>query len=260
MKRWLRPSSLSRRFSTVTDRAAKVPSAWTMAWSRPVGWVLDHVAYRTTVMGRDNVPTGGPVIFAGNHISFLDGPVMFGASPRPMHILVKKEMFQGFLGRVLRASGQLPVDRSGDRAALLLSKDVLDAGRCVGILPEGTRGSGQAADINNGVAWLALNSGAPVVPVAILGTRTGDEHLNTVPKPWRRFHVSFGNALTLSRNPGETGRASMDRAGMEIRAALAGHVQDAIKHSGQPLPHADSRKNFTAVAGTPADEPLRKVQ
>ncbi|WP_426225828.1 lysophospholipid acyltransferase family protein [Pseudarthrobacter sp. DSP2-3-2b1] len=225
-----------------------------MTWSRPVGWILDHLVYRTTVTGKDNVPTGGPVIFAGNHISFLDGPVMFGAAPRRMHILVKKEMFKGPLGQILRASGQLPVDRSGDRAALLLSKDMLDAGRCIGILPEGTRGSGQATDINNGVAWLALNSGAPVVPVAILGTRTGGEHLDTVPRPGRRFHVSFGNALTLSRNPGETGRASMDRAAMEIRSALAGHVQDTIHHSGQPLPHADFSTNLTAVAGPPADD------
>lgn len=237
----------------MTD-GAKLPSGWTMTWSRPVGWILDHLVYRTTVTGKHNVPTGGPVIFAGNHISFLDGPVMFGASPRRMHILVKKEMFKGPLGHVLRASGQLPVDRSGDRAALLLSKDMLDAGRCIGILPEGTRGSGQATDINNGVAWLALNSGAPVVPVAILGTRTGGEHLDTVPRPGRRFHVSFGNALTLSRNPGETGRASMDRAGMEIRTALAGHVQETIHHSGQPLPHADYSTTLTAVAGPPADD------
>lgn len=225
-----------------------------MTWSRPVGWILDHLVYRTTITGKDNVPTGGPVIFAGNHISFLDGPVMFGAAPRRMHILVKKEMFKGPLGQILRASGQLPVDRSGDRAALLLSKDMLDAGRCIGILPEGTRGSGQATDINNGVAWLALNSGAPVVPVAILGTRTGGEHLDAVPSPGRRFHVSFGNALTLSRNPGETGRASMDRAAMEIRTALAGHVQETIHHSGQSLPHADFSTNLTAVAGPPADD------
>ena len=148
-----------------------------------MGWLLDHVVYRTSVTGRSNVPTEGPVIFAGNHISFLDGPVMFGASPRPMHILVKKEMFTGFLGRVLRASGQLPVDRTGDRAALQVSKAVLDAGRCVGILPEGTRGSGKAAGISNGVAWLALNSQATIVPVAILGTRQGGEHLDTVPRP-----------------------------------------------------------------------------
>ena len=231
-----------------------LPGAWTMAWSRPVGWMLDHIVYRTTVHGRDNVPAAGPVIFAGNHISFLDGPVMFGASPRPMHILVKKEMFKGFLGRVLMASGQLPVDRSGDRAALQLSKSALDAGRCVGILPEGTRGSGEASTINNGVAWLALNSGASVVPVAILGTRIGGEHLDALPRPGRRLHVSFGKPLAVGRRPGDTGRVSMDRAGNEIRAALARHVQQTIQLSGQPLPGADSpQERHEEVAGTPAD-------
>lgn len=236
------------------DAARGLPARWTMGWSRPVGWLLDHVVYRTSVTGRSNVPTHGPVIFAGNHISYLDGPVMFGASPRPMHILVKREMFKGFLGGVLRASGQLPVDRSGDRAALQASKALLDAGRCIGILPEGSRGSGKAAGISNGVAWLALNSQAIIVPVAILGTRQGGEHLDTVPRPGRRLHVSFGQALTISRNPGETGRASMDRAAKEIRAALANHVQDTIHLSGQALPSADFPHERTdAVAGSPAD-------
>lgn len=105
-------------------------------WSRPVGWFLDHVIYRTIVAGKSNVPAAGPVIFAANHISFLDGPVMYGASPRPMHILVKKEMFKGFLGSVLRGSGQIPVDRAGDRTALHVGRRLLDAGRCVGILPK----------------------------------------------------------------------------------------------------------------------------
>lgn len=239
----------------------QVPARWTTLWSRPVGWTLDHVLYRTSVTGRSNVPATGPVIFAGNHISFLDGPVMFGASPRAMHILVKKEMFSGFLGKVLQASGQLAVDRSGDRGALLAAKGILDAGRCVGILPEGTRGNGEAAAINKGVAWLALNSGATVVPVAILGTRTGSEHRDAVPRLRRRLHVSFGGALNVSRRPGETGRVSMDRAGTEIRAALARHVQDSIQRTGQPLPDADSpQERHEAVAGTPADHPLRNVQ
>jgi 1-acyl-sn-glycerol-3-phosphate acyltransferase len=239
----------------------QLPGRWTTVWSRPLGWILDHLLYRTSVTGRSNVPAAGPVIFAGNHISFLDGPVMFGASPRPMHILVKKEMFAGFLGRVLKASGQLPVDRSGDRAALHTARGVLDAGRCVGILPEGTRGNGEAAAINNGVAWLALNSGATVVPVAILGTRIGGEHLDAVPRLRRRLHVSFGGALNVSRRPGETGRVSMDRAGTEIRAALARHVQDSITRTGQRLPSADSpQERHVAVAAMPADHPIRKVQ
>lgn len=244
---------------------AKRPGRWfldgTMAWSRPVGWILDHVVYRTAVHGRANVPAGGPVIFAGNHLGFLDGPVMFGAAPRPMHILVKKEMYRGPAGLLLRASGQLPVDRSGDRTALHRAKAVLDAGRCIGILPEGTRGSGEAAAINNGVAWLALHSGATVIPVAILGTRLRGEHLDTVPRPGRRLYVSFGAALSVSRSPGEAGRASMDRVGAEIRAALARHVQDATQRSGLALPEADfPPERQTAVAGTPEDHHLRNVQ
>ncbi|MEE2569563.1 lysophospholipid acyltransferase family protein [Pseudarthrobacter sp. J64] len=239
-----------------------------MGWSRGVGWILDHVVYRTTVTGRENVPVSGPVIFAANHISYLDGPVLFGAAPRKMHILVKQEMFKGFLGFVLRASGQLPVDRTGDRGVLHLSKEILDAGRCIGILPEGTRGGGTADAINNGVAWLALNSQAVVVPVAILGTRTGADHLDSLPRPGRRFHVYFGPAIGVGRQDGESGRVSMDRAAAEIRAALAGTVQQAIERSGQALPdsvpdalpQAERTATTTAVAGTPADDHLRKVQ
>ncbi len=217
--------------------------------------------YRTVVAGKSNVPAGGPVIFAANHISFLDGPVMFGASPRPMHILVKKEMFRGFLGAVLRGSGQIPVDRSGDRAALHLGKQLLDDGRCVGILPEGTRGSGAAESISNGVAWLAINSRATVIPVAILGTRQGDEHRDHIPKPRRKLHVSFGEPITVKRRKGEPGRVSMDRAAAEIREALADHVQDAIRATGQGLPQdpapgeSTPQHRHTAVAGTPADHP-----
>lgn len=244
----------------MTDAAATgMPAWWTTAWSRPVGWLLAHVAYRTTVTGRANIPSTGPVIFAANHISFLDGPLMFGTSSRVMHVLVKKEMFRGFLGRILCASGQIPVDRSGDRAALQLGKDLLDGGRCVGILPEGTRGTGSAESISNGVAWLALNSGAQVVPVAVLGTRTGSEHRDAIP-PWRRrLHVSFGSPLSVARGAGEPGRVSMDKAAAEIRRALADHVRDAVSFTGQPLPEdhgtgdgkPDQRKQ--EVAGTPAD-------
>ncbi|VXB63843.1 1-acyl-sn-glycerol-3-phosphate acyltransferase [Arthrobacter sp. 9V] len=237
----------------------QLPSAASRIWSRPVGWFLDHFLYRTIVAGKSNVPAAGPVVFAANHISFLDGPVMFGASPRAMHILVKKEMFKGFLGSVLRGSGQIPVDRSGDRTALHLGKKLLDAGRCVGILPEGTRGSGSAENISNGVAWLALNSGATVIPVAILGTRQGDEHRDHIPKPRRKLHVSFGEPITVKRRKGEPGRVSMDRAAAEIREALAGHVQDAIRATGQDLPlepapgEPTPQHRHTAVAGTPAD-------
>jgi 1-acyl-sn-glycerol-3-phosphate acyltransferase len=220
---------------------------WRTRWSQPVGRILDHVLYRTTVSGRSNVPPSGPVIFAANHLSYLDGPVMVGAAPRYMHVLVKQEMFGGFLGRVLRASGQIPVDRGGDRRALQRAKALLDGGGCVGILPEGTRGAGTAASVNNGVAWLALNSAAVVVPVAVLGTRIAGEHKDRIPPLRRRFHVVFGPPVRISRQPGTSGRVSMDRAAEDIRLRLAAHVQAAVAATGQHLPQDEARD----LQGTP---------
>jgi 1-acyl-sn-glycerol-3-phosphate acyltransferase len=218
---------------------AAAPPRWKTWWSRPVGRVLDHVVYRTSVAGRENIPADGPVIFAANHLSFLDGPVMVGAASRYMHVIVAHEMFRGFLGWVLAASGQIPVDRAGDRRALQLAKEVLDRGGCVGILPEGTRGTGDAAHVNGGVAWLALNSGAAVVPVAILGTRVGREPRNTIPRPRRHLHVVFGEPLSIVRESGVSGRVSMDRATEKIQLRLAGHIQAAKAATGQDLPADD---------------------
>ncbi|MGO4385177.1 lysophospholipid acyltransferase family protein [Specibacter sp. RAF43] len=201
-----------------------VPPPWKTRWSRPLGRVLDHLIYHTTVHGRANIPADGPVIFAANHLSYLDGPVMVGAASRYMHVMVRHDMFKGFLGWVLATSGQIPVNRDGD---------------CVGILPEGTRGTGDAASMNAGVAWLALNSGAGVVPVAILGTRVGGEHRDTIPRPRRRLHVVFGEPVKIVREPGVSGRVSMDRATEQIRVRLAAHISAATAATGQDLPADD---------------------
>lgn len=215
------------------------PPPWKTRWSRPLGRFLDHVLYKTTVLGMENIPHTGPVIFAANHLSYLDGPVMVGACSRYMHVMVRHDMFKGFLGRVLHASGQIPVNRGGDRAALQYAKAVLDRGDCVGILPEGTRGSGNAATMNSGVAWLALNSAAAVVPVAVLGTRRSGEHRDKIPPPRRSLHVVFGEPLSIQREPGVSGRVSMDRATEQIRRRLAGHIASAQAATGQDLPADD---------------------
>lgn len=219
------------------------PAAWRTWWSRPLGWILDQVTYRTAVYGREKIPRKGAVIFAANHLSYLDGPVMVGASPRYMHVLVRNTMFKGFLGWVLHASGQIPIDRAGDRAALQASKTVLERGDCIGILPEGTRGNGDATSVNNGVAWLALNSGAVVVPVAVLGTRMTGEHKDNIPPLRRKFSVTFGDPVRIERLPGLSGRASMDAAAEQIRTALARNVREAIEQTGQELPADDKVDN-----------------
>lgn len=215
------------------------PPRWKTRWSRPLGRVIDHAVYRTTVLGRANIPCEGAVVFAANHLSYLDGPVLVGASSRYMHVLVRHNMFKGLLGWILHASGQIPVNRGGDRTALQCAKAVLDRGDCVGILPEGTRGSGDASAMSGGVAWLALNSSAVVVPVAILGTRYTGEHLDKIPAPRRRLYVVFGEPLSITGEPGVSGRVSMDRATEQIRLRLATHIAAAQAVTGQDLPADD---------------------
>lgn len=221
--------------SEVTGRAA-VPGTFGPRWSRKVGWFLAHVVWRTRVVGRERVPRTGPVIVAGNHTGVIDGPVMLGVAPRPLHILVKQEMFRGFIGVVLRAAGQIPVDRSGGRAALATARAVLKRAGAVGIFPEGARGSGQVDDVHGGAAWLALNTGAVIVPVAILGTRRTGESVGKVPGLRRCLVVDFGESFTVAREPGETGRTALARVNAEIQERLAAAVTDAVARHGIALP------------------------
>lgn len=218
----------------------KLPQPWMTWWSRPVGRILDQVVYRTKISGKGNVPRSGPVIFAANHVSYLDGPVMVGASPRYMHVFVRDSVFKGFLSWVLHTSGQIPINREGDRKALDTARKILARGGCVGILPEGTRGAGDVASMASGVAWLAQQSKATVIPVAVLGARQPGEDKNIIPKPRRILHVAFGEPLVLSTKASGAGRAARDLAAEEIRLALSAHVRATVDRTGMALPGADT--------------------
>lgn len=131
-----------------------------------------RAGWSVRVHARHQVPRTGPVILASNHAGFLDGPLLCAVTARPVHTLVKCEMFRGPVGKALRRLGQISVERQVvDIGAVRSSLAVLDRGDVLGIYPEGTRGSGDFAKIKPGVAYLALCTGAPVVPVACLGTR-----------------------------------------------------------------------------------------
>ncbi|ROS74448.1 1-acyl-sn-glycerol-3-phosphate acyltransferase [Cellulomonas sp. PhB143] len=217
------------------------PSPRGPAWSRHVGRFGAHVVWRTEVRGAQHVPAAGPVILAANHTGVVDGPLLLGVSPRPLHILVKQEMFSGPVGAVLRRAGQIPVDRANGRAALASALAVLRRGDAVGLFPEGNRGRGDASGGQAGVAWLALHGRAPVVPVAILGTRRSAEGTGHVPGLRRRLVVRIGTPLSLERRPGSTGREALAEANEAVRAALAGLVARASYESGIPLPDAVRR-------------------
>jgi 1-acyl-sn-glycerol-3-phosphate acyltransferase len=205
-------------------------------WGRRLAWFMAHVLWSTEVVGAENVPADGPVLLAANHTGVIDGPLLMGAAPRPAHVLVKAEAFRGPAGAVLRGAGQIPVDRDSGRGALQAALAVLRRGGVVGVFPEGNRGRGDAAAARAGVAWLALRAQAPVVPVAVLGTRRTGESVGHVPGLRRRCVVEFGQPIILERTDGSTGKAATEAANDAIRVALAELVTSASARTGLSLP------------------------
>ncbi|MSW89468.1 MAG: 1-acyl-sn-glycerol-3-phosphate acyltransferase [Actinobacteria bacterium] len=137
-------------------------------------------AFRPKVKGLRNVPGKGPVIIASNHLSFSDSIFMPLVVPRKVTFLAKSEYFtspgpKGLLKKLtFIALGQVPVDRSGGRrseAALLTGLKILAEGNCLGIYPEGTRSpDGRLYKGRTGIARLAIESGAAIIPVAMSNT------------------------------------------------------------------------------------------
>ena len=148
--------------------------------ARLVVGLIFRVLWRPRVEGLENVPANGPVIIASNHLSFIDSVVIPLAVPRRVRFLAKAEYFTG---RGLRGRGTalffhlidaVPVARTGNRDSMRSLESalaVLREGTAFGIYPEGTRSrDGRLYRGRTGVGWLALTSGAPVVPVALTGT------------------------------------------------------------------------------------------
>ena len=205
-----------------------------------IGAVLFRTVWRGRSYGSVNVPHDGPVIYAANHTGFMDGPLVFGLAPRPLHFIVKKEMFHGPVGWLITTVGQIPIDRSvADRGALTAALTVLKRDGCVGIFPEGRRGRGDVAEANAGTVWLALASGAPVVPVAVLGTRRTGQSISGFPPPLRRVATVFGTPIMLERPAGVPRKQAMTDLTEELRGRLAAHVLDASSRLNLPLPADD---------------------
>ncbi|MDR2253552.1 MAG: 1-acyl-sn-glycerol-3-phosphate acyltransferase [Bifidobacteriaceae bacterium] len=222
---------------------ARLPSRFQAGWARRVAFLLDHVYWSTKVVGRANVPRRGPAILAGNHTGLVDGPVVLGAAPRGVHFIMKFSLGRGVGGVILRAAGQVPVDREGGGRALRVCLALLRRGRLVGIFPEGSRGDGRLGDFKAGVAWLAVNSGAPVIPVACLGTRRHGERATRLTPFRRRLRVAFGEAVELTLDHSAPGRDQVAAALEQIRAALAAHIAAEEAAGGIALPGDSGRED-----------------
>ncbi len=132
-----------------------------------------HVYFCLGRIGREHIPKDGPVIFAANHRSFLDPFVIATLVRRPLYYVAKKELFADRLQAwFLNALGAFPIDRgASDQESMATARQILERGDCVLIFPEGTRvRPGPLGRAHRGVGRLALQTGAPVVPVAVIGT------------------------------------------------------------------------------------------
>jgi 1-acyl-sn-glycerol-3-phosphate acyltransferase len=170
-------------------------------------WVLKgvltpvlHGSYRLNVEGRDRVPRHGPVIVAANHRSFMDSLFLPLVIPRRVTFVAKAEYFDSpKTAWFFRGVGQIPIRREGGDAsegALLAAMDVLRTGQVFGIYPEGTRTrDGYLHRGHTGVARLALRSGAPIVPVGLIGTDEVQPTDAKMPRLFRSVSIRFGNPV-----------------------------------------------------------------
>jgi 1-acyl-sn-glycerol-3-phosphate acyltransferase len=204
---------------------------------RPVARAVFSHRYDVRLHGTEHVPRRGPAIIASNHIGLLDGPLMAAYTPRPVHVLTKKEMFEGHTGVLLRAVGQIPLSRHDvDPSAVKDCVKVLRDGGLVGVYPEGTRNDGEFHVVHRGVAYLAMVTGAPVVPLAVFGTRERGGGIDSVPPRDSRFDFVYGPPVYLDQHPWPRPQAEVRRAAADLRNALVAHVVDAMALTGLTLP------------------------
>lgn len=185
---------------------------WFLKWIA-LGPVL-RLIFRPRVEGEEHVPETGPAILASNHLSYADWLFMPLTLTRRVTFVAKAEYFTTpglkgwFQRKFFSGAGQVPIDRSGATAAegaLSSARTILEAGELFGIYPEGTRShDGRLYRGRTGVARLALETGVPVIPVAVLGT-------DAVAPPGKKFgrivrpSVRFGEPLDFSRYEGLAG-------------------------------------------------------
>ena len=198
---------------------------------RAVISLLASVIWRPVVEGRENIPSTGGLLLASNHRSFMDSVVIPVTAPRKVVFLAKKDYFTGtgIKGRLQRAwfegLGMVPVDRDDTKSAMSsldIALEVLRRGEAFGLYPEGTRSrDGRLYRGRTGVAQLALISGAPIVPVGLIGTEKLQPVGSTLPR-LAKVTVRFGKPIVVAGEydgmpPGRARREITDRVMTEIQ-------------------------------------------
>jgi len=227
---------------------------------RPTAARLMRRRWHVTVHHPEHVPATGGVILAANHVGILDGPLLATFAPRPVHALTKREMFDGRLGRFLLRTGQIPLDRfAADPAAVRSSLRVIRDGGAVGIFPEGTRSSGLLERFHHGAAYLALVTGAPVVPVTMIGTRADPSGSSSLPERGADIEIVFGSAWQTTQQPWPRTREQVTATSVLLRRHMLSEVDSALALTRRslrgPLPAGQSENDPDTGLVSPIQKP-----
>ncbi len=167
------------------------------------------IYYRAEIKGLENIPKEGPLIFCGNHRTYLDPPLIEVTAKRDLRFLAKEELtknpFLKFLGSVFEV---ILVKRDEkDVTAIKESLKTLKSGECIALFPEGTRnGLEKGQKVKDGVAFFAVRSGAKVVPCGIKGGTKGH----------RKVTITYGKPLDYSKYKGTKDKEVLDNMTQEI--------------------------------------------
>jgi 1-acyl-sn-glycerol-3-phosphate acyltransferase len=198
-----------------------------------LGWIgfrlFFAIYFRRRIEGAENVPKTGPVLFASNHASFLDPPLVGSSVRRQIHYLARDTLFTvPLFGWVLRQVNSVPVDREGGGASGLKAVlDTLNNGHPMILFPEGTRtkdGKLQAA--RSGIGLAVIKTTAAVVPVLILGSFEALNRYHSFPRP-HKVTVRFGKPLDFSRYRAEAKTCTKPRL-KEIYQEVADEIMREI--------------------------------
>jgi 1-acyl-sn-glycerol-3-phosphate acyltransferase len=177
---------------------------WLYPVARAVLTPIFRLAWRIYLWGGENVPADGPAILCPNHTAAIDSFLLPSVLPRRITFVGKSEYLDNWKTRHLfPAMGMIPIDRAGGDAsarALDAAAGVLARGELFGIYPEGTRSrDGRLHKGHTGPARLALRTGAPLVPVGLIGTRAIQPPGVSTPRPFRPCEIRIGRPIEVSR-------------------------------------------------------------
>jgi len=233
---------------TTTGEVARPPSRGDILVYKICRFIavgVSRLYFPGTVSGRENLPTGAYIV-APVHRSYVDWLIVARITRRRrLRYIVKEEVWKSkLIGRLLVACGAFPVNRSGaDREAIQRCQSVLEGGEPLVMFPEGTRRSGpEVQELKDGVAYLSLRAGVPIVPIGIGGSERAMPRGSSFPRP-RRVNVVIGTPVPAPRPattrdagfsgaPEEPGASSRRvRVGREMVTEQSTRVRAAIQQA-----------------------------